>query len=273
MTNGHLLSLKHRWWNQLNLTLWRDKCRAALIHLGLSAIVAAMVATVIFGLWFPWPYRVLAGGTGLFLLVAGVDIVIGPLLTFIVFKRSKPRGELKRDLSLVIVLQIAALAYGAWTMAEARPTHLVFEVDLFRVISAADLSEESMVDAPQALRSLPWTGPILIAAIPPREASAQYESIMRGMAGQHLAARPRYWLPYDTQRSLAYARAHSIETLQTAVSARLTASQHADLQAALQNSLLKRAPRWLPVVGRYATWITILGEDGIPRVFVPIDPY
>ena len=42
-----------------------------------------------FGLWFPGIYRTVAGGRDLFLLVTGVDVVLGPLLTFAVFNVRK----------------------------------------------------------------------------------------------------------------------------------------------------------------------------------------
>jgi hypothetical protein len=55
-----------------------------------------------------------AGAEGLLLLMAGIDIVVGPLLTLIVFKAGK-KG-LKFDLALIALAQAAFLAYGVWTI-------------------------------------------------------------------------------------------------------------------------------------------------------------
>ncbi len=230
-----------------------------------------MVAALIFGLWYPGPYRALAGGTALFLLIAAVDVVMGPLLTLVVFNPAKPRRELRRDLGTVAVLQIAALAYGAWTMAAARPTHLAFEVDLFRVVTAADLAQSSLQEAPPELRRLPWTGPVLIGALPPRNPDEQYESIMRGLAGQHLAATPRYWVAFDTLRDQARAKAQPLQVLEQA--GKLNPAQREALQAAARQPAVAQPPMWLPVVGRHATWLALLGPDGTPAAFVDIDPY
>ena len=100
---------------------WRDRLRAAGIHLGLSALVAAMAALLVFALWYPYPYREISGGRSLFLLVITVDVVLGPLLTFAIFDRAKPRRRLRRDLAVVALLQLAGLAYGLWTVNLARP--------------------------------------------------------------------------------------------------------------------------------------------------------
>ena len=41
---------------------WRDRVRAATVHLALSALVAALAAVAVFWLWYPPPYGQLAGG-------------------------------------------------------------------------------------------------------------------------------------------------------------------------------------------------------------------
>ena len=53
---------------------------------------------LVFGLWYPGPYRLLAAAH-LFVLLIGVDVVIGPLLTFAVSNRGKGRRAPARDLS------------------------------------------------------------------------------------------------------------------------------------------------------------------------------
>jgi hypothetical protein len=102
---------------------WRARLRAAAIHLGLSVLVAAVTAMLVFAIWYPYPYREISGGRELFQLLVAVDIVLGPLLTFAVFNRAKPRGELRRDLAVIVVLQLAGLSYGLWTVHLARPVH------------------------------------------------------------------------------------------------------------------------------------------------------
>ena len=63
-----------------------------------------------FWVWYPTPYFAIDGGWQVLRILAGVDVVLGPLLTFIVFKIGKP--SLKFDMSCIILMQIGALIYG-----------------------------------------------------------------------------------------------------------------------------------------------------------------
>ena len=109
--------------------------RASLFHLAISCLVAAGAAALVFGLWFPFPYRYLSGGRELFLLIVAVDVVSGPLLTAVLFSPTKPRKELWLDLSIVVLLQLGTLGYGLYTVQAARPLYLVLELDRFKVIA------------------------------------------------------------------------------------------------------------------------------------------
>lgn len=122
----------------------RPALAATAIHLLLSAAVALVCAVVVFALWYPPPFDELAKGRQLFLLVVAVDVVCGPLLTLIVFNPRKPRAELRRDLSVVVALQLAALTYGLVNVANARPIWLAFEGDRFRVVSVPDVNRRQL---------------------------------------------------------------------------------------------------------------------------------
>ena len=62
---------------------------AGLKHLFASVLIAALVAWLVFGLWYPAPYAQLAGGFALFGLMMAVDVVCGPLLTYIILLRDR----------------------------------------------------------------------------------------------------------------------------------------------------------------------------------------
>ena len=96
---------------QTNPARFKFAAKAAFVHFGLSLLVGAIVAFLVFTLWFPYPYRELAGGRELFILVMAVDIICGPLLTFVLFSPTKPRKELITDISLIAFIQILALFY------------------------------------------------------------------------------------------------------------------------------------------------------------------
>ena len=60
------------------------RVRAFLIHFVASTFVALLALGLVFGLWYPHPLQKAAGVTMLYLLLIGVDLVIGPLLTLVV---------------------------------------------------------------------------------------------------------------------------------------------------------------------------------------------
>jgi hypothetical protein len=147
-------------------SFWGDRLKASVVHLGLSLCVAAMAALLVFGIWYPYPYREISGGRELFLLVIAVDVILGPLVTLAVFNRIKPAVVLRRDLAAIGFLQLAALAYGLWTVVVARPVHMVFEYDRFRIVHAIDIAPELLPKSPADVIALPLTGPTLLSLRP-----------------------------------------------------------------------------------------------------------
>ena len=120
-------------------------------------VVAALAATLVLGVWFPAPYRSLAGGLHLFWLVVIVDVVCGPLLTAVLYNPRKSRRELTLDLSLVALVQLAALIYGLYSVALARPVALVHEVDRFVAVTQAQIDPAELQQARPRHRSpLVW---------------------------------------------------------------------------------------------------------------------
>jgi len=150
-------------------SFWGDRLKASALHLGLSLCIAALAALLVFAVWYPNPYREISGGRELFLLLVAVDVILGPLITLAVFNRKKPHRELRRDLAIVAVIQLAALGYGLWTVALARPVHMVFEYKNFRMVHAVDVPPELLPQTPAGVEALPLTGPTLLGLRPFRK--------------------------------------------------------------------------------------------------------
>jgi hypothetical protein len=185
----------------------RPRLRAAMIHLGLSALIAAAAAVLVLVLWYPMPYREISGGRELFLLVVSVDVVLGPLITFAIFDRRKPSSELMRDLGVVVALQLVALGYGLHTVAQARPAVIALEGDRLRVVRAIDLDEANLRKAPPGLQSLSWCGPLTVAARPPLS-EEKFDAIQRALAGEDIGMRPEFWrAPAETGSAYSSAAA------------------------------------------------------------------
>lgn len=247
---------------------FRARSRAAGLHLLVSAVVAGLAAFLVFALWYPGPYRLLAGGQHLFVLLTGVDVVIGPLLTFVVFNRAKGRRHLRRDLAVIVLLQLLALGYGLHTMYVARPVAMVFEVDRFRLITAKDVHLVELPKALPAYRDLPVTGPWLLGARVPAAGAEKNEALFMGVSGIDVAQRPTFWRDYEEAKPRAVARSRPIGDLLAHHSARASEArrQLAEMHAAEDTA------RFLPVVAR-TNAVAVLDSSGVVLGYLPLDGF
>ncbi|MBM3392072.1 MAG: hypothetical protein FJY34_08890 [Betaproteobacteria bacterium] len=248
----------------------RAAAPAVLTHLAASAAVAFCCAWLVFGLWYPFPYGDMAGGRGLFLLLVGVDVVCGPLLTLIVFDTRKPRGELLRDIGFIVLIQLAALAYGVAAAAQARPVFLAFEGNRFRVVSLPDIETDSLARAPEALRQFGLGGPRLIGVRLARPVDPDFpESIQLSLRGVHPAYRPERWVDYEAQRRDVARAARPLSALR-----QKHPERQAEIDEALrQAGLAEERIGFLPLVSsRRDDWVTLVDrERGAPVAYVPFD--
>lgn len=244
------------------------RLRAAGIHLAISIGIAVLVAGLVFALWYPWPYRLVAGGGDLFVLVTTVDVVLGPLLTLIIFNVDKGWPHLRRDLAVIALLQLSALGYGLYTVYIARPVALVFEKDRFRVISAADVYEPELAKAPPEYRSLPLTGPWLLGTRPPQPGQERADVLAMGLQGVDLGQRPLFWQPYSKSREEALKRSRPVSVLYEKYPDR-----RRELDEALASQAVSRKEgRFLPLVAR-RDWVVFLHPAGEIAGFAAFDGF
>jgi len=250
----------------------RAAARASGLHLICSGLVAALVALLVFGLWYPFPYRELAGGTGLFVLLVGVDLVCGPLLTAVLYDPGKRRAELWRDLSMVVLIQVVALIYGVHAAWYARPLYLVLEIDRFKVIAAPDLAGDAAVRElaalPGGLQPSSWAAPLVVGIRRPSDEQERRTVLLESVVGgRDFAERPTFYVPYEGSARLnALDRAKPLGSFldkypaQRMVATNLLSGKGLELSCC----------RYLPIVGR-ADWVGVLGKDGQLIGFLPGD--
>ena len=188
------------------------RVRAALIHLALSALIAALVFLPIYFFWYPDVLFESAGGRDLFFLIVGVDVTIGPLITLIIFKPGK-RGLLF-DLVVIAILQSSALAYGVWVLFESRPVYIAFVKDRYELVRANAFPEGELEKAP-AYAKLSWTGPRLVGVKLPTDPDESFKLMMSGFAGVDAQYYPRYYVPYDAVRDQVEMQAMPLSTLRS----------------------------------------------------------
>ena len=254
----------------INADFWRGRLKASAIHLALSLLLAVAAGCLVFLVWYPYPYREISGGRELFLILVAVDVVMGPLMTLAVFNKAKPRSELLRDLCIIALLQLAALGYGLWTVASARPVHLVFEIDRFRVIHAIDVPSDLLVRAPPDLRTLPWSGPSLISVREFKDSKESLEATMAALQGAEIGGRPDFWQPYIAAKSQVLLRTKPLADLK----ARFPANGK-DIDNALRAAgHLPLFVGYVPMVGRQSFWTVLIDlKTAEVLAFVPLDSF
>lgn len=247
----------------------RARLQAAGTHLALSALVAAAVAALVFVLWYPMPFREISGGRELFWIVIAVDVALGPLITLAVYDRRKPAAELRRDVAVVVLLQLAGLAYGLHAVSLARPVVLALEGDRLRVVRAVDLDDEQLAKAPPDLRERRWWGIDVVATRKPT-ADEKFDAIQLALQGVDIGMRPEFWLP---PASAPTAMAREAKPL-TALAARYPA-RRAELQGqVLRTGVPPERLGYLPVVARQADWVALVDRgDGRIVGYAPFDGF
>ena len=246
------------------------RVRCAMWHLMSSCGVALPAAFLVFVFWYPPPYAHLAGGLELFAILIAVDGALGPFLTAVVANPVKDRRGLRRDIGAIVLLQLLAFGYGMQAIAIARPVHLVFEVDRFRVVVAADVDESKLSKALPDYRQLPWLGPTLVVARKSANSEEMTQALNLSLQGVEISMLPERWAEYEP-----FADA----VLKSARPAALLIQQYPEFAAAVQSAaqshgLALEDVRFLPVVSRKSDAVALVGGPKAAVLgFIPVDGF
>lgn len=169
-----------------------SRWKAAGIHLLISLALVGCVLVILLCTWYPPAIMGISKADKLIYLLAGVDVVIGPLLTLLVYKTGKP--SLKFDLSVIAVLQAAALAYGLYIVWQSRPVFMVGLTDSFHLVYANEIDPNDLAQAKdERYKKLGHGAAPLVGASMPINLGSQ--NIFAAIAG--LQTKPRFFVSYD----------------------------------------------------------------------------
>ena len=133
--------------------LFRSKLRAFGGHLLVSATVAAALVWVFMKKWFPMPYFVADGGWQGVRLIAAVDVVLGPVLSLVVYNPRKSRKALFLDYAVIGCFQLAAMGFGLWTVYTQRTALVVFGDGAFYTVTSDQMAFAGQAAAEIAAQS------------------------------------------------------------------------------------------------------------------------
>lgn len=236
------------------------RLKAFLVHLACSVVLAAIVLLVVFQVWYPAPLQGALGVTSIFLLLLLVDVVLGPLLTLLVYNNSKK--TLLLDLAVIACLQMAAMVYGLWTMAEGRPAWIVFNVDRFDLVQVVDIDTRKLDEATAEYRQPSWLGPQWVAAIPPTDVESRNDFIFDAVfSGLDLPHRPNLYRPLLSQQEALQQKMQPLEEL-------TKFNDERQVEAIRQQ--WPAADAWLPLMARVEPMVVLL-QRSTTKVVAVVD--
>jgi len=189
-----------------------SRFQAFAIHLLISSVVLGSFLAFVFLVWYPQPFFVVEGLVEIVWVLVGVDIVLGPALTLVVFKTGKP--GLKRALSIIAAIQIIGFIYVSNTFYQERPYFAVFyDSDYFEVIPASTIKDISKIDPD--LNHSKFGGPIIVFVDAPvgiDELKIILEDMKKGGPSIHL--RPEYYRPLKGHINKRFILSQNLDELQ-----------------------------------------------------------
>ncbi|MDH1859586.1 type IV pilin accessory protein [Acinetobacter junii] len=183
-----------------------------LSHLSISAMIALIVVGVVFFIWYPSPLTKAVGVTHIFLMLIAIDVVVGPILGFIVYKEGKK--SLKFDIAVIIALQVSALCYGVYSIAQGRPAWLAYYVDRFQLIRNNEIIDKNIGKALSQYQNPSWFKPQYVGVEFAQDKQIRNDDIFAEvLGGISVAQKPERYVPLDKVKNQIQKRAQSLETL------------------------------------------------------------
>lgn len=240
------------------------RLRCFSLHLIASLLIALIAVGFVFGVLYPSPYGAAVGVTAIFLVLLGVDVVLGPLLTLLVAKEGKK--TIKFDLGVIVVLQLSAFVYGASVVASGRPVWIVFSGDRFDLVQAYQIDDSSIEKAGIEYQKLSWKGPRWVAARLPTNVDERnnltFESVF---GGRDLPQRPEMYVPYEVELENVQRNAFALNKLNQFNSPQ-------EVSRVLKN--WSEADAYLPMMARAKPMAVLLKrETGQILGVVPLTPW
>lgn len=225
---------------------FRSRLRAAAIHVCISLTLLAVPLYLILVRWYPGFHFTVDGGWQGVRLMAAIDLVLGPTLTFIVFNPSKARRLIVLDLSVIATMQLAAMIWGIYAIRSQHPISVNYNDGKFRSITVEPLRIEKT--DPDVVLALSDRRPPLVyvrpAANDDEEARKQLQEIVGGLAEHE---DPFFFEPFAPNWDTVAAKALTAEK---------RGREHKAFRAALPEFLAAHGQsegdfRWFPYRGRY----------------------
>lgn len=243
-----------------------SRFQAFAIHLLLSSFILASFLTFVFLVWYPQPFFVVEGLMQIVWVLVGVDIVLGPALTLVVFKTGKP--GLARDLSIIAAIQIAGFIYGAHTFYIERPAFaVIYDSDYFDVIPVSGMKGLGKLDP--ALNHSNLGGPTIVYVEQPSEID-ELKKILEEMkqGGPAIHLRTEYYRPLEGNINAKFKLSIDLDELEN-----LPANKKAINQFKAEYGERVKNFVYFPIIGKVTSRVLVIDRDSEVVVdYIDVNP-
>ena len=222
-----------------------------LSHLSISLFIAILVMGLVFFVWYPVPLASAVGVTHIFLMMLVIDVIIGPILGLLVYKEGKK--SLKFDLIVIILIQLSALCYGVYSIAEGRPAWLVYTVDRFELVRNNEIIADHIQNAQKQYRQPSWLKPQFVAIEFAKDMQQRNDDMFTEvLGGVSIAQKPERYVELSTVKNQIQQRAQRLDVLD---------NFNNQQQVAKILSQYPQADAWLPLKANAVDMVVLINKE------------
>lgn len=250
---------------------WASKFKAAGVHLLICVLIATTVFILMTQMWYPDGLLTLAGGLRFFTVLVCCDVILGPIITLIVYSIKKSKRERFWDFAIIGAVQVAALSIGLHAIIDGRPAFAVFTGNKIEIINAVHMQEQELALGNKTqFQQVSWQGPVAaIAQYPEHDAKLQSAIMDSAGAGFGFAYMPRFYQSLEQPQ---------LQVLQNAIKPieklkQLAPTRVDDINQALKNTgLNEQNAGWLDVETNSGFGVAIVKRStGKTHYYLDID--
>ncbi|QER38430.1 type4 fimbrial accessory protein [Acinetobacter suaedae] len=243
---------------------WKQRLSAMAVHILFSLFLLLIALFLVFHLWYPAPLDKAMGVGTVFWIILVIDLILGPLLTFTVFNPKKK--ELKIDLFLVVVIQLAAYFYGLHTVVQGRPVFQVFVVDDIELVREIDLKYESNLKIDKVYKPYIFSQPRWVSAVYSSDPKIAFQQKQDEMFGNSLASRPETYQPFEN-------REEQIESKLIPLNDLYKYNKNENVKEVFKVYSHENIIGFLPVKGIEIDMAALIGTNAKPIAIVDLRPW
>ena len=232
-------------------------------HLSISFFIALMIVGLVFLVWYPTPLAKAVGVTQIFLMMLAIDVIVGPILGLLVYKKNKK--SLKFDLTVIVLIQISALCYGIYSIEQGRPVWLAYNVDRFELVRKNEIITTNIQNALPEYKQSPWLKPQYVAVEFSKDVNQRNDDMFaEALGGISLAQRPDRYVNFSKAKTQMQQRSQRLSILDEF-------NNKVDVSEILEK--YPQADSWLPLKANAVDMVVLLDKNAEVVKIVDLRPW